>query len=376
MAGIGHNSGDFDQDDVENPYGRSGYIKVGRDLRWHHIVGFGKTVTPADDSKGFVFSRAEAWQDLIMECRYNAGTVLNKGVPMRIEPGQLLGAISWLANRWNWTPKTVRVFLDALERDGMIGRSVPVNPSPDQSAPYANRGNPMATTPAFKGNHVAMVTICNYELYQFIQRVQGQAKAQGADDPGQPAGNLVAATGHDLNKGNKEIIDSHTTSLAAPRESVPQSNVVQLSTLSIPATMREQLPALPLPRLLEAPPPAKKPRKPRSAKTMLPSQWTLPGTWLQWTLDRFDVRVEAIALEAERFKEYWLANGDEKADWEMTWRNWCRSGHRKWRPKHGAPSDIIDKNYAPLLEAEVVPVDPWAEQRAEAARRRAEEDGA
>jgi uncharacterized protein YdaU (DUF1376 family) len=130
---------------------------------------------------------------------------------------------------------------------------------------------------------------------------------------------------------------------SAPREGVIGTNIVTLPVAIQPP---------PLPRLLTAEP-AKKPRKPRPSRTMLPSEWALPGPWLQWTLDRFDVRFDAIALEAERFKEHWLANGEEKADWEMTWRNWCRSPYRKWRPKHGAPSDIIDKNVAPLFEVEV-----------------------
>ena len=73
---------------------------------------------------------------------------------------------------------------------------------------------------------------------------------------------------------------------------------------------------------------------------------------MQWTLDRFDVRVDVIALEAERFKEHWLANGEMKADWEMTWRNWCRSPWRKWRSKHG-PTGIIDKNVVLPLDVEI-----------------------
>lgn len=371
MRGIGDNSGGgFDGDDPTNPYGRNGYIRVARDSRWHRIVGFGKFVTPADPDKGYAFSKAEAWQDLMMECRYKSGTVLNKGVSMKIEPGQLLGAISWLANRWNWTPKTVRVFLDALERDGMIERFSPDTTGPEQSETGSKNGNRTATGIPFKGNQVAMVTICNYEIYQFIQRIQGQPKTGNQPVEGQPDGNRGATEGQHLNKGIKEIIDSYTTD--AP--SAPRGGVGQLTTLAIPATMREQPPTLP--RLLDAEP-AKKVRKPRAAaaKTMLPSEWVLPRDWGMWALDHFDVTREMILVEAERFKEFWIANGHTKANWEMTWRNWCRAPFRKWRPKHGAPADIAEEGFGDVIEAETVTVDPWEAERVEAARRRAEENG-
>lgn len=366
MRGIGDNSGNFleDTEDEKNPYGRNGFIKVARDMRDHPIVGFGKFMTPADPGRGFCYSKTEAFQDLVMECRYTSGTVNNKGRIMRIEPGQLLGAISWLATRWNWTPKAVRVFLDSLQKNSMIDRSVDVSGSSEQSDTHTDTGKQQGN---YKGNQSAIITVCNYEIYQFVLRMQGQAKGQ-AD--GQPQGNQGATEGQHLKKGIKEEeIDSHTTAPIAPRES---GNVIQLSTLAVPATMRDQPPLLP--RLTEVEPP-KKPRRPKASRTMLAADWSLPGPWLQWTLDRFDVPVPTIALEAERFKEHWLANGEEKADWEMTWRNWCRSPYRKWRPKHGAPSDIIDKGYAPILDAEPVQVDVWEQLREEAARRRAEENG-
>jgi hypothetical protein len=36
----------------------------------------------------------------------------------------------------------------------------------------------------------------------------------------------------------------------------------------------------------------------------------------------------SVRLEAEKFKDYWIAKGGREAcklDWEATWRNWCRN---------------------------------------------------
>jgi hypothetical protein len=372
---IGHNQGPgLENDEERTPHGRQGYVLVSREMRDHPIVGFGRYSTPADPAKRFCYGKSDAWLDLIMECRYEAGRVNNGGRIMEIQPGQLIGAVSWLAARWNWTPKAVRHFLDVLEEEGMITVSTSadeVNQNSEtnfsETSPHTNTGKHGGKQ---RGKQAAIISISKYEIFQRWYLQQGQANGQ---EQGQERGEQGASEGQHLNIRNtgNTGIDSHTAdALSAPRE----TNVFQLSTLSIPATMREQ--PMVLPRLMDAQPLAKKPRKPRSAKTMLPSEWTLPKEWLQWALDRFDVPLGSVVLEAERFKTHWLSNGEEKANWEMTWRNWCGSPYRKWRPKHGAPVDIIDKNYAPLLEAEVVPVDVWAEQRAEAARRRAEEDGA
>lgn len=213
----------------DSPYGRDGYIKVARGLRDHPIVGFGKTVKPADDERGFCFSRAEAWQDLIMECRWAPGEVVNKGRKMEIKPGQLLGAISWLAHRWNWTPKTVRWFLDQLQADHMIQRSEPeyagLLTKTDQQSnnvqPLTKRGNQSGKR---NGNQAAVISVCNYEIYQIALYAQRQAKRQAE---GQANGNRTASErqphGNTLIKeeGNNIILDQ-SQSVDAARETEPE----------------------------------------------------------------------------------------------------------------------------------------------------------
>lgn len=158
---VGHNRGPSLSD------GDEGWIAVARSMRRHWLVGFGQPVTSADREKGS-YSRSEAWIDLIMECRYSAGMVNNNGRKMQLKHGQLLGANAWLAARWNWTPKTVRGFLDRLEGEGMIERFAPCSESVSPSAKPGNR----------KGKFSTIISLCNYALYQLGERSEGQVGGQ------------------------------------------------------------------------------------------------------------------------------------------------------------------------------------------------------
>ena len=91
MGKIGDNGGPMLCD------GRRGWVAVSRDMRKHWLVGFGQPVSPADPEKDWVLSRSEAWIDLIMEARFDAGTVNNGGHKMMIQPGQLLGVKAAIA---------------------------------------------------------------------------------------------------------------------------------------------------------------------------------------------------------------------------------------------------------------------------------------
>ena len=162
MTSIGHNGGP----PLDESYpDRDGFVTIGRSIRSHPIVGFGV--------KG-PYVPAEAWIDLIMECRYRDGRVTNGGVVMTIKPGQLLGAVSWLAQRWQWTPKQVRNFLEKLEENGMITKGYSAQET-QHSDNASKTGNQNGT---HKGKQSHFITLCNYEIYQFVQSKKGQIDGQ------------------------------------------------------------------------------------------------------------------------------------------------------------------------------------------------------
>lgn len=185
-----HNGGPPLEDDGTATLAGGGWVAITRGIRNHHVVGFGNAVEPADPARGFVYSRAEAWIDLIMECRYKDGAVINGGRRMELRAGELVGARSWLAHRWNWTPKTVRVFLSRLESEGMAMLQTAGKIEGQQ-----------------KGQQAAVISICNYLQYQPWQVGQGPAEGPGraskdtirelnGTQPGQQKGQQIFATSH------------------------------------------------------------------------------------------------------------------------------------------------------------------------------------
>lgn len=244
---------------------KAGFVAIARSLREHYVVGFCQPVVPADKNKG-AYSRAEAWLDLIMECRYETGRAMNCGHPMTLRPGEMIGAISWLAGRWNWTPKAVRGFLDNLEREGMIARFM-VGPDGDRvPSKQGNRG----------GNHANIISICNYATYQIVEAAGGQHLRQ-------PKGNRGATEGQPRGNTLTKEQDNNNTPLT-PLEG-------------------EQT----------------KPNR----------RCSLPATWepnLDWVKERWQATDRELQEQAERFRDYHTAKGSTMKDWDAAWRTWWNNG--------------------------------------------------
>ena len=181
MSMVGHNGG------PSLLTASDGWIARYRSVRTHWLVGHGLQVKPADPSRKRCHTQGEAWEDMTMECRYDGGFVDNGGRKMRLERGSLLGAVSWLAARWNWTPQTVRTFLDKLESDGMILRHVPGS---SQSNKHV-------------GKQATVITVCNYERFQnptqFQQQTEQQTSSKQTTNDQQTSNNIYKD-----NKGTKE----------------------------------------------------------------------------------------------------------------------------------------------------------------------------
>ena len=168
---IGHNGGpamgagyDFE------PVSRR-WIAVATDMRFHHLVGCGQSVPPADPSRG-AWSRYEAWQDLICEAAWKQRSIINKGKTILLDRGQLMAARSWLAQRWNWTEKTVRTWISKLENETMI---------------EIERGQQEGQQ---KQNLSNVVTICNYDIYQTARELQNLLKGQRGASEGPAKGQI------------------------------------------------------------------------------------------------------------------------------------------------------------------------------------------
>ena len=94
----------------------------------------------------------------------------------------------------------------------------------------------------------------------------------------------------------------------------------------------------------------------------LSADWELPDEWRQWAEIHFNSDRRIIAIEAEKFRDFWCAKPGKdgrKTDWLATWRNWCRNA----KP---LPASLVQR---------IAPKPPPAEPDAAAiARRRREHE--
>jgi len=66
---------------------------------------------------------------------------------------------------------------------------------------------------------------------------------------------------------------------------------------------------------------------PKKTAKRLPDDWVLPMEYGSWAVSE-GWSESAVRLEADRFKDYWIAKAGRdavKLDWLATWRNWIRN---------------------------------------------------
>lgn len=165
------------------------WIKTYRCVRENLSVGF------LDDRgvrrKGAIVCETMAWIDLCMEVNWRDRAINHKGRVVLLERGQMLAGRAWLADRWGWTEKKVRYFIEKLVRDGMI-----LLAQPKYGTTKANAEMGPATRQV-KGNSANTLTVCNYNIYQASVEI-----AELLD--GQHWGQRGASEGPHLKKEGKE----------------------------------------------------------------------------------------------------------------------------------------------------------------------------
>ncbi|MDY3529179.1 hypothetical protein PG593_05250 [Riemerella anatipestifer] len=72
-----------------------------------------------------VYSRAEAWLDLIQMARFEASTEIINGKVIELQRGEIPVSRRFLELRWNWGSTKVSNFLDTLTKSGRINQDQP-----------------------------------------------------------------------------------------------------------------------------------------------------------------------------------------------------------------------------------------------------------
>jgi len=113
------------------------------------------------------YSRFEAWLDMLTLARYENSemSMLIGNTVVKWNRGELVASLRYLAERWTWSKNKVDSFMKLLEHERMITRRTP------------------------KGTSQTIVTICNFDCYNFISDTAGQFLGQHEDStdttPGQ-----------------------------------------------------------------------------------------------------------------------------------------------------------------------------------------------
>jgi hypothetical protein len=169
------------------------WIALDPDVLNHPLVGAGQRVEPADKSRGS-YSRMEAWVWLICNASFADHTVINRGRKMTLQRGDLLGAWRYLAFTWNWSAKTVRVWVEKLVADNMLCKKA-VELQIEHNGGTENQGREEGN---YYGNQAQVLSVVNYWRYQFEGYELGQPTRH---DEGQANGNQRATKGQHITKG-------------------------------------------------------------------------------------------------------------------------------------------------------------------------------
>lgn len=281
--GIGDNSGRV----------TGNWIAVSRDMRDHPVVGMGQPVDPANPYRGS-YSRYEAWQDLLMEAQYKPFEVLNRGKAVSLRRGQLMAARTWLAARWNWSEKTVRIFIQRLESEFMV-RSEQASMKGQRSGRYNN-----------------ILTICNYDIYQTVYELMKLSDNQSRQGPDErPDKGPDKGPDDSVEKPLKQAVILKLVATEGPDEGPDKGPDKGPHTNKRNNNLKER-----------------ERREREDDSTRLPDGWQLPNEWGQWAMHNCKRDREWVIAAALKFRDYWLSVPDSKGfkkNWRSTWQNWCRN---------------------------------------------------
>lgn len=142
----------------------------------HEIVGAHIPPPRAAEPERHAWPPFMVWQWLIKETARQDRERVIKGKVIPLRRGQLAVSERYLAREANWGRKSVRVFLERLEKFGMITAGVSARPQPE-----------LDRSSSKKGPSITIITVCNYDTYQKAPEAKGPRRAQQGPSRG-PAG--------------------------------------------------------------------------------------------------------------------------------------------------------------------------------------------
>lgn len=129
-----------------------------------------------------VFSKFEAWVDLLQEARYDTkeGSRLIGGKVIKIKRGEIPASLRYLAERWDWSKNKVDSFIKLLESEGMI------------------------TKRTATGTTQTIITICKYNDYNALITQEGTVNGTFKGQCRDSVGTVPGQNSNIVNKENKD----------------------------------------------------------------------------------------------------------------------------------------------------------------------------
>lgn len=121
----------------------SGWIKLHRSIKDNWLYKEKRT-----------FSKFEAWIDILMNANHTDNKIIFDGQLLEVKRGQLITSEVKLSNKWGWSRKKVRNFLELIEQDQMIIKTI-------------------------VPNKCTIIEICNYDIYQKKDTTEDTSKDIG-----------------------------------------------------------------------------------------------------------------------------------------------------------------------------------------------------
>ncbi len=163
---------DFDtQDKVVHLSAHRRWMAVTVDMLEHQVVGANVKTPAPEDPKRHAWQPMVAWLWMITKAQRKPFLHVTGGRTVRLERGQLVLTERHLANIANWGRKAAALFLQRLRQHDMIAMS------------YSGRDGQLSLDllGTKRGPRLNVVTICNYDIYQFGLHAQGAKKGPKRD---------------------------------------------------------------------------------------------------------------------------------------------------------------------------------------------------
>lgn len=194
---------------------KTGYILINRCIRlWRLWPGI----------TGSVYSKSEAWLDLLFDTNWKDSNTAETG---EIKRGQALISQRTLAERWRWSRSKVRNFLADLRQNKEITLYILPKKRATQRATLPQNQNQKK---GYQKDHlISLVTICNYDRYQFSTNEKEPPQKPSKEPP--PPEKRATERAHpikDIKKRNKEDIPRSGEKWNKPNRKEIQDSWIEL----------------------------------------------------------------------------------------------------------------------------------------------------